>query len=215
MYNDGTTALISSSNSTHISHKYNYQKLLCSTVECVFVGFRRPSISQVYLSINWSSLRAALKVLVVGENAKYTHHQIVKELQEALAIDVVAWRDMNYNSPRYIMVDESTDILTRKSLIIYSKLLIKGQQVSWLGSAGYVLFILSHSYTQTEGNEAGAWTPCNQAKWVSVLSFHHALAARIENECREDYTALGLFKAVTSYQFFSLILLLDSDIGGV
>ena len=68
---------------------------------------------------------SALKDLYVGENAKYTHHQIVEEMQQCIA-DCI--KEKNYcrcpGSPAIrIMVDESTDISVTKSLMVYIRYL--------------------------------------------------------------------------------------------
>ena len=64
---------------------------------------------------------SALKDLYVGENAKFTHHQIVEEMQQCIAdcIKEKIIADAQASPAIGIMTDESTDISVTKSLVIY------------------------------------------------------------------------------------------------
>ena len=69
-----------------------------------------------------------IRNLYVGENAKYTSPEVVKEMQEVLSQCIKSdIRDEIQKSPYFsIMIDESTDVSTTKALIVYAHLLVDG-----------------------------------------------------------------------------------------
>jgi len=85
--------------------------------------------SEDIASIKYNSLNdlvtlqgySALKDLYVGENAKYTHHQIVEEIQQCIADSIKEGiiADAQASPAIGIMADESTDISVTKSLMLY------------------------------------------------------------------------------------------------
>ena len=69
-----------------------------------------------------------IRNLYVGENAKYTSPEVIKEMQEVLSQCIKSdIRDEIQKSPYFsIMIDESTDVSTTKALIVYAHLLVDG-----------------------------------------------------------------------------------------